>query len=189
MPTIDLGYMDAHSLNFGGPLTLSTADILTQSGTFGGEDCLINFDATTKVLTIDGIIKVTSLNISTDITYAGKGTIYVTGTTNIGGHVLPGTAASYPTTNVLGVVSTGNMALPSSSQKLLTGAFYSAGTITSNKQNELAGTIVCQNFNITAQVPKIWQVPSLATNLPPGMPGATPVWVFTKKTWREITKD
>ena len=189
LPTIDSGYMDAHSLNFAGSLTLSTSDIPTQSGTYGGEDCLISFNAATKVLTIDGIIKVTSLNINTDITYAGKGTIYVTGTTTIDGHVLPATAASYPTTNVLGVVSTGNMALPSSSQKLLTGAFYSAGTVTSSKQNELAGTIVCQNFNITAQVPKIWQVPSLATNLPPGMPGSGQNWVFTKKTWREITKD
>jgi hypothetical protein len=67
------------------------------------------------------------------------------------------------------------------------GAFYH---VTSRgKQNELAGTIVCQNFNITAQVPKIWQVPSLATNLPPGMPGSGQNWVFTKKTWREITKD
>ena len=189
MPTIDSDYMNNHSLDFGGPLTLSTIDIPTQSGTFGGKNCSISFNATTKHLTIDGIIKVTSLNISSDITYAGKGTIYVTETTNINADILPATAASYPTTNVLGVVSTGNMALPSSSQKLLTGAYYSAGTITSSKQNELAGTIVCQNFNITLQVPKIWQVPSLAANLPPGMPGSGQNWVFTKKTWREITKD
>ncbi|MFH2013084.1 MAG: PilX N-terminal domain-containing pilus assembly protein [Pseudomonadota bacterium] len=149
----------------------------------------ISFNSNTSVLTINGIVKVSSLYISSDITYAGRGTIYVTGTTNIDGNVLPTTAASYPTTNVIGVISTGNMTFPSSAQKLLTGAYYSSAEISSSKQNELAGTIVCQNFNITAQVPKIWQVPSLAWNLPPGMPGAGQIWVFTKRTWREITKD
>ena len=210
LPSIDTTWMNAHSKNLTGATQSDGAP--TPKGLIAGALELtgkykvgptwyypdinqsdangsISFDSSTSVLTISGIVKVTSLKISSDITYAGKGTIYVTGTTNIDGNVLPATAASYPTTNVLGVVSTGNMALPSSSQKLLTGAFYSAGTITSNKQNELAGTIVCQNFNITAQVPKIWQVPSLAANLPPGMPGSGQNWVFTKKTWREITHD
>ncbi|MBI4619775.1 MAG: pilus assembly PilX N-terminal domain-containing protein [Desulfobacterales bacterium] len=217
LPSIDTTWMDAHSKNLTGTnqyvgpagnqkgliagaleLTgdykVTGTDYYPNIEQYDGVDWAsstngIRYNSVTNVLEIKGIVKVTSLNISDDITYAGKGTIYVTGTTNIDGNVLPATAASYPTTNVLGVVSTGNMALPSSSQKLLTGAFYSAGTVTSSKQNELAGTIVCQNFNITAQVPKIWQVPSLATNLPPGMPGSTPVWVFTEKTWREITQD
>jgi len=147
----------------------------------------INFDSETGVLTINGIIKVQALNISNDITYSGVGTIYVTGTTVINGKVLPNTDASYPTTNVFGVVSTGNMALGGSSQILLTGAYYSAGEISTDMQTELAGTIVCQNFDITNQTPRIWQVPSLAANLPPGMPGADPVWVFTERTWKDLS--
>jgi len=91
-------------------------------------------------------------------------------------------------TTTIWATAWGDLTLPSSSQKLLTGAYYTAGMATSSKQNELAGTIVCKNFNITAQVPKIWQVPSLSTSLPPGMPGVDAVWVFTDRTWREITE-
>ncbi|MFH1243276.1 MAG: hypothetical protein V1689_13060, partial [Pseudomonadota bacterium] len=146
----------------------------------------INFNSTTRVLTINGVIKILSLTISEDITYLGKGTFYVTGTTLINGHVLPG-GATFPTTDRLGVVSTGNMTFPSSSQKLLTGAYYCEQTITSSKQTELAGSIVCRNFNIIANVPSLWQLPSLVDNLPPGMPGKDSVWVFTKKTWKDIS--
>ena len=92
------------------------------------------------------------------------------------------------TKNVFGVVSRDITLGDDASQMLLTGAYYTFGTATSSKQTELAGTIVCKNFNITAQVPSIWQVPSLSTNLPPGMPGSDAVWVFTDRTWREITE-
>jgi len=206
MPTIDVSWMNANSLD----LTSVTEQTATNIGLVAGNLELtgkykvgptwyypdinqtdgtnsISFNSSTGLLTINGIIKVLSLNISDDITYSGAGTIYVTGTTVINGHVLPTTNASYPTTNVIGVVSTGNMTLPSDANKLLTGAYYSAGTITSSKQTELAGTIVCKNFNITAQVPKFWQVPSLADNLPPGMPGEDPAWVFTDRTWKDLS--
>ena len=212
MPSIDTGYMDDNCLDisetgnneFVGPVgdqkgLIAGALELTGDYKVTGTDYFpninqtdgtnsINFDSETRVLTINGIIKVSSLNISNDITYAGNGTIYTTGTTLIDGSVLPTTAASYPTANVFGVVSTGDLTLPSTAQKNLTGAYYTAGTATCAKSDELAGTIVCKNFNITANVPKIWQVPSLSANLPPGMPGAAAVWVFTDRTWREITE-
>ncbi len=157
--------------------------------TFEDSDNAIRFDSITNILEIKGIVKVSSLNISNDITYSGNGTIYTTGTTLIDGDILPTTPASYPTINGFGVVSTGDITLGAvSSQLLLTGAYYTAGTATSSMQTEIAGTIVCKNFNITAQVPCIWQVPSLAANLPPGMPGSTAIWVFTDKTWRVITE-
>ncbi len=156
--------------------------------TFEDSDNAIRFNSATNVLEIKGVIKVLSLNISDDITYAGRGTIYTTGATLIDGYVLPTTAATYPTTNVFGVVSTGDLTLPSTAQKNLTGAYYTAGTATCAKSDELAGTIVCKNFNITANVPKIWQVPSLSANLPPGMPGSAAIWVFTDRTWREISE-
>jgi hypothetical protein len=212
MPSIDTGYMDDNCLDisetgnneFVGPVgdqkgLIAGALELTGDYKVTGTDYFpninqtdgtnsINFDSETRVLTINGIIKVSSLNISNDITYAGNGTIYTTGTTLIDGSVLPTTAASYPTANVFGVVSTGDLTLPSTAQKNLTGAYYTAGTATCAKSDELAGTIVCKNFNITANVPKIWQGPSLSANLPPGMPGAAAVWVFTDRTWREITE-
>ena len=208
MPTIDTLSLDASSLDLTGTTDtdpnpdnkglingdLDLSGKYKDSGTWyypdihmviGGNSII--FVSSTKVLTISGIVKVSSLIISDDITYSGQGTIYVTGNTLIDGDVLPDIASSYPTTNVLGVITAGDMTLGSSSSQLeLTGAYYTAGTATSSKQTELAGTIVCQEFNITAQVPKIWQVPSLATNLPPGMPGEDPIWVITDQTWREI---
>ncbi len=206
MPTIDTASLDASSLDLTGDnektihnVGLDAGD-LTLTGKYkvgptwyypdihqavGGN--FIIFDSITNVLTINGIVKVSSLIISDDITYSGQGTIYVTGNTLIDGDVLPDIASSYPTTNVLGVITAGDMTLGSSAtQLILTGAYYTAGTATCSKQTELAGTIVSQEFDFTAQVPKIWQVPSLATNLPPGMPGEDPIWVITDQTWREI---
>ena len=158
----------------------------------------IRFNSLTNILEIKGVVKVSSLNINITanpnrLNYTcpdGKGgTIYTTGATLIDGNVLPTAAASYPTTNVFGVISAGDITLGNGRSKLLlTGAYYTDGTAYSGKQTELAGTIVCKNFDITNQVPKIWQVPSLATNLPPGIPGSDPVWVFTDRTWREITE-
>ena len=207
MPSIDTEWLDANSLDLTGTTEVDSSGIGLDNGNLeltgthkegptwyypdinktDGTNS-ISFNSTTNVLTINGIVKVSSLNISDDITYAGNGTIYTTGTTLIDGNVLPATAASYPTANVFGVVSTGDLTLPSTAQKNLTGAYYTAGTATCAKSDELAGTIVCKNFNITANVPKIWQVPSLSANLPPGMPGAAAVWVFTDRTWREITE-
>jgi hypothetical protein len=147
----------------------------------------IVFDSSSRVLTINGIIKVKSLTISEDITYSGRGTFYVTGATTIDGNVLT-PALSYPTTNVMGVISTGDITLGvNSSQLFLTGVYYSIGTITSSNQTELAGIIVCKAFDITAQVPKIWQVPSIPDNLPPGMPEHEANWVFTEMTWRSVS--
>ncbi len=211
IPLIDTTYMTDNSIDLTGttdneglvagalilnsntslPPPVHTYDI-SQNGTSpSGTGCSIVFDGNTNLLIVTGIVKVKSLTISHDITYStppGGGTIYVTGATLVDGDVLPATPGSYPTINVLGVVGAGDLTLGSTvPQLLLMGAYYSAGTVSSSKQIELAGTIVCQNLNITSQVPKIWQVPSLDTNLPPGMPGSTPVWVFTEKTWREIT--
>lgn len=157
---------------------------INQNDGFGN---FIIFDSTTNVLQIGGVVMVNSLIISDDITYTGIGTIYSLGTSAISGNVLPGAANSYPITNCIGVISTGNMSIGGASQVVLTGAYYSAAEISSNKQSELAGTIVCQRFNITAQVPKIWQIQTLAGNLPPQMPGAGYIWTITAKNWREDT--
>jgi hypothetical protein len=206
-PSIDTVWLDANSLDLTGTTEVDSFGIGLDNGNLeltgkhkegptwyypdinktDGTNSIF-FNSTTNILTINGIIKVLSLNINDDITYDGRGIIYTTGMTLIDGDVLPDTDGTYPTANVFCVVSTGNMTLPSSAKKRLTGAYYTAGTATSSKQNQLAGTIVCKDFNITAQVPKIWQVPSLSANLPTGMPGSDAVWVFTDRTWREITE-
>lgn len=152
-----------------------------------------------SVLEIKGVVKVKSLTIKNDIDYVTYsvggiegGTFYVTGSTGIGtlvdGNILPAASASFPTADVLGVVSTLDITLGSgASQLLLAGIFYSTAKITSSKQTDLAGIIMCKTFDITSQVPSIWQVPTLAANLPPGVPDPDPVWVFTEKTWRDLS--
>ena len=205
MPTIDTIYMDANSLDLTGTTEVDGWGTGLNNGALeltgkhqegpiwyypdidqtDGTNSIV-FDSTTNVITINGVIKVSSLDISDDITYEGSGTIYTTGTSNIDGNVLPNANNSYPTTNCLGVVSTGDMTLGGSAQILLTGAYFCEGKVTTDMQTELAGTIVCKGFDITNQTPSIWQVPALATSLPPAMPGATAVWVFTDRTWREI---
>jgi hypothetical protein len=157
---------------------------INQSDGFGN---FIIFDSTTNVLQIGGVVMVNSLNISDDITYTGIGTIYSLGTAAIGGNVLPGAANSYPITNCIGVISVGDMSIGGVAKVFLTGAYYSAAKITSDKQSQLAGTIVCQRFDITLNVPKIWQIQSLTDNLPPQMPGEGYIWTITAKNWRQDT--
>ena len=209
MPAVDAGWLDGNSLDLTDEDEKTIHDVglddgdLTLTGKYkvgpnwyypdihqasGGNSII--FNSATNVLTISGIVKVSSLVIgidgNDDITYSGQGTLYVTGNTVINADVLPDSASSYPTTNVLGVITAGDMSLGNFAQLELTGAYYVAGTATTDKQTKLAGTIVCQKFIMTSNVPEIYQVPSLSTNLPPGMPGATPIWVFTDQTWREI---
>jgi len=126
MPSIDTVWLDANSLDLTGTTEVDGWGTGLNNGTLeltgkhkegptwyypninqSDANGSIFFDSTTNVLTISGVVKVSSFTISDDITYAGNGTIYTTGTTLIDGNVLPTAAASYPTTNVFGVVSTG----------------------------------------------------------------------------------
>ena len=98
-------------------------------------------------------------------------------------NLLPNT--TFPTVDVIGLMAENNMALPASAQKKLCGAFYAQNTISSAKQNEVAGTFVASLVNMGAQVPHLYQVPALANNLPPGIIGASPITIFSRLSWRE----
>lgn len=66
------------------------------------------------------------------------------------------------------------------------GAFYGEQQVTSDKQTSTAGTFVSEYFNMGSQVPDIYQIPTLAANLPYGMVGAYPVYVVVQRSWREL---
>jgi len=66
------------------------------------------------------------------------------------------------------------------------GAFYAQNKIASAKQNQIAGTFVSDNFDMGTNVPKIFQVPGLENNLPPGMPGATITYTMHTSNWHEV---
>jgi hypothetical protein len=133
------------------------------------------------------------------IEYSGSGTIYavggnsLAGDISISGHVLP--ATQFPNPDVLGLVAKNNMDLasgPGDAQLMMAGAFYGGTQVTSEKQNQIAGTFVCNYFDMGTNVPKIYQVPTLVDNLPRGLIGADPVWVvtgFDQKSWQNELVD
>lgn len=93
----------------------------------------------------------------------------------------------FPTKDVLGIVAHGKMGIGTeggASQLNLQGAFFAQEEIINGKQNKLMGSIVSNTFGMR-NVPDIYQVPALARNLPPGMPGGDDVDVFA---WRRVPR-
>ncbi|MBS1717059.1 MAG: hypothetical protein JSS72_04940 [Armatimonadetes bacterium] len=146
---------------------------------------------TAAVLTVTGIVSVPGnlqIGAKDTITYKGNGTIYSPGNINIDGNLTPASGQVFPTTTALGWVAKGNINLATgngSSQLTMAGAFYAQDTIVSAKQNNIAGTFVASYFNMGNNVPSIFQVPSLATHLPPGMPGGNSYFTLQQQGWRE----
>jgi hypothetical protein len=66
------------------------------------------------------------------------------------------------------------------------GAFYAQNRIVSAKQTTIMGTFVSNYFDMGTNVPDIYQVPSLADNLPLGMIGNYPILAMNLVSWREI---
>ena len=64
--------------------------------------------------------------------------------------------------------------------------FYSENQITVAKQTDLIGTILTNFFDITGQVPSIFQVPEVLNNLPPGMIAGENVYLMKVVSWQKI---
>ncbi|MCX7799730.1 MAG: hypothetical protein N2109_05235 [Fimbriimonadales bacterium] len=122
------------------------------------------------------------------IRYRGSGTLYARRDINISANLLPAVGQVFPTTSRLGILAMRNIGLATGSgdaQLSMAAAFYAQGTITSAKQNQIAGTFVANFFNMGTNVPNIYQVPDLRRNLPPGMPGDKPYVTLRLRSWRE----
>ena len=150
----------------------------------------INWDQETQKLTISGIIVIDvdgidfAIGKKNDlIEYSGTGTIVSKGDISINSNLLA--KEKFPT-DALGLVAYNNINLVENSQLIMTAAFYAQNQITSSKQNQIAGTFVSDYFNMTGQVPKIFQVPDLIENIPPGMPGATVTYTIHTSNWHEV---
>jgi hypothetical protein len=88
----------------------------------------------------------------------------------------------------MGLIAKQNMYLasgPGSSQLSMAGAFYAQGRISSQKQNQIAGTFVANFCDLGTNVPNIYQVPSLPYNMPPAMPGDKGYYTLRVQGWRE----
>ncbi|MDY6855620.1 MAG: pilus assembly PilX N-terminal domain-containing protein [Thermodesulfobacteriota bacterium] len=203
MPSIDTTLYNSNCLDLttaadqtsalvSGSLTLDDGASYQVSATSGDGSISYDGSASPHILSISGLVKVRTLtmNKNADLQVSGKGILYVSDPTGVTVYInndIYSTGATWPTTDLLVIVSHGDMQIGSSSQLEITGAFFSEGDVYVNMQTEIAGTIVCSTFNIGSQVPKIWQTPSLAANLPALVPGNGSNWVITEKTWRQDT--
>jgi len=154
-------------------------------------------------LQISGMVQINgNLSIGskkTYLEYSGSGTVYAAGGNGLAGNIIIGAnvlpATQFPDPDVIGFVAKNNMGLstgPGDAQLMMTGAFYAGTQVTSTKQNQIAGTFVCNYFDMGTNVPKIYQVPSLVEHLPRGLIGADPVWVvtgFNQKSWQNELVD
>lgn len=180
-----LDYLHQTSTVYTGDLYISKGAALSIVGPNGS----LTVDAAGN-MTITGKIYVTgNINFTKNgqINYTGKGTLTTPNSTYVHCNVLPKT--KFPTTDALGLISAVNCELatgPGDSQLSMALTMYAQQKIISNKQNEVAGTMVTSYFQMS-NVPRLYQVPALQDNLPPGMPGADPIYIISVSTisWQE----
>ncbi len=126
--------------------------------------------------------------------YTGRAAILVRGDVTLDGDLIPCNDGdindyerSYPERNCLGLMAGQNMYVGDRvSQMDIMGAFYTQGTVLCSKQTRVMGTFVANFFDMTNQVPDIYQVPELANNLPLGMIGNYPIMALSQISWREV---
>ena len=157
----------------------------------------IYYDGDSKTLEISGPIRVDgSVSLDgqgndRDINYTGRAAWLVKGDVNLGTNLYAmnddgTTENSFPQNNILGIMAEGAMMVGENAQLDLMGAFYSEQGITTEKQSDILGTFVSNYFDMGTNVPSIYQVPTLADNLPDGMIGAYPIWNMSQVSWREL---
>lgn len=153
---------------------------------------MMRWDKASGVLTVQGIVKVNG-NVdfgkkNQTIRFDGRGTIFATGSIDVHSNLLPRAGRVFPLDAALGLIAVRDINLatgPGDAQLKMMGAFYAQGIIRSAKQNQIAGTFVGSYYDMGTNVPNIYQIPELAGNLPPGMPGDKPIISLKRKTWRE----
>ena len=177
-------------------LTAASNFTLTDAGGNGS----ISMDGSGH-LAVDGIIYVEggdmNLGGGSDIIYTGKASILVTGNINVNTNIVtPAVAVGgehnfpyVPSTgaeNIIGFMTPNNIAIGTSSQLDVMGLFYGENKISINKQTDLIGSIVTNFFDLTGQVPNIYQVPEAKNYLPPGMIGSSGGWSMALLSWQRL---
>ncbi|MGD8329392.1 MAG: pilus assembly PilX N-terminal domain-containing protein [Acidobacteriota bacterium] len=196
-PTLDDPYYDASTAtNYAthrdylnnNSLLLPVNEISVDTPAFNLNDGLgnsIQWNPVTGEMHITGIVRTNGdLDLAKNnnpVHYTGTGTLYSSGTVRIHSNLLP--TGDYlnlanPTPNDLGIIADTDLHLatgPGESQIKVMAALYCEDKTWVNKQTNVAGALVSDEFDLGNQVPSVWQVPILSTNLPPGMPGADPL--------------
>lgn len=157
------------------------------------------FNVDTDVLRINGQIVVNGnftirgQGNQMTVNYSGRGAILVNGNVRLDTSLLScnngnpaDTANSFPVNNIFGIMAAGDMYVGTAAQVSLMGAFYAQNKIICEKQTKVMGTFVANYFDMGTNVPSIYQVPTLADNLPMGMIGNYPILALSQVSWREL---
>jgi len=162
-------------------------------------DDYVMFNASTNVMQISGQIKVAGdLNITgkgndRTINYSGRGCFLAYNNVTIDSDLVTcnggnpaNTANSFPVNNCIGIMAYDTLTVGATAHCDIMGAFYGQNKVVSAKQTNVMGTFVGNYFDMGTNVPAIWQVPTLADNLPMGMIGNYPIMVISQVSWREL---
>ena len=187
-------YLNTHSL------LVAEGEIKSGTTSFSHSDGAgnsISWNNVTKTLTVAGIVRIEgSLDLGakgSTMYFSGSGTLFCKGdginpgTIRVHGSILP--ATMFPTVDSIGFIAKHDIEFATGggeSQLKGAGAWYAQRTIKSAKQNEFAGTYVANYFDMGTNVPSIFQVPTLAQNLPPGMPGGDSVVACQVQSWVHV---
>lgn len=138
----------------------------------------ITWDQAAEELTIQGIVRVAQdLRLgkqhgnpgSRGFEYQGTGTLYAPGEIEIDGPVVP--AGDYLTGGNLGLIAGNDVEIDYTAQINVFAAIYAGNLVQVTKQTNIAGAMVSRYFDMGTNVPSVFQVPGLPSNMPPGMPG------------------
>ncbi len=70
--------------------------------------------------------------------------------------------------------------------KHVAAAVYAENQVKINKQYQVVGAVVSRFLDMGSQVPRLYQMPNLVKNLPPGMPGGDTFNFVKILSWREL---
>jgi len=162
-------------------LTISEAEISVNVAAFShadGNGNSITWDPDTLTLDISGIIKVDgAMRLgqphgqpgSRGVNYNGSGTLYATDDIHVDGFLTP--VGNYITDDNFGLIAADDVLIDEASGVNVMAAIFAMDNIRVSKQTAMAGAMVSSWFDMGSNVPAIFHVPDLSTNLPPGMPG------------------
>jgi hypothetical protein len=204
--TVNLPLIDTGSYTKDGVTYATYLDYLKQNGTVHtGNISILNGTAQTITgpkgtlsidnkgnMTISGIVyidgTITFGPAKSRIIYSGTGTLVTPQSVYVHSDLVPKT--NFPHTDALGLCAVDKIELATGGgdAHLTMGvAMYAQHQVICNKQSDIAGTIVSSYYSMS-NVPHIYQVPDLATHLPPGLPGGAPVYItgVTMQSWQDI---
>jgi hypothetical protein len=91
----------------------------------------------------------------------------------------------FPTGDRLGLIGKDRIYMTRASKRVAA-AVYAENQVTIDKQYHVVGAVVSRYLDMGSQVPHLYQMPNLAKNLPPGMPGGNTFNYVKILSWREL---